>query len=123
MNSPSDPAVDYEDSALRPYVLTGGRARPTRNTIGVDTLFIAVEPAQPLPVGASRQERALLAMFRGLLSLVEAAARLKLPVSVVRVLASDLVDSGHLTARAGSPQTTSPDTHLLLEVLDGLRNL
>lgn len=121
MNRQDDPGEVYEDTALRPYVLTRGRARPSRNTIGVDTLLIAADPVRPLPVAASRQERALLAMCKGLLSLVEAAARLKLPASVVRVLASDLVDSGHLTARAGSPHATFPDRELLQEVLDGLR--
>jgi len=123
MKHHDDPEVTYEDTALRPYVLTQGRARPSRNTIGVDTLLVAADPIRPLPVGASRQERALLAMCKGLLSLVEVAARLRLPVSVVRVLASDLVDSGHLTARVGSSQAVPPDQELLLEVLNGLRKL
>lgn len=113
----------YRDTALRPYVLTRGRARPSRNTIGVDTLLVAADPVAPLPISAGRQERALLAMCQGLLSLVEAAARLELPVSVVRVLASDLVDSGHLTARAGSPRSALPSRELLQEVLNGLRAL
>ncbi|AVT29859.1 MULTISPECIES: DUF742 domain-containing protein [unclassified Plantactinospora] len=123
MISPDDRSRGYRDSALRPYVLTKGRARPSRNTISVDTLLIATDPAPSLPLSAGRQERALLAMCRGLLSLVEVAARLELPVSVVRVLASDLVDSGHLTARAGSPDTAQPSRELLQEVLNGLRAL
>ncbi len=123
MTPPDDRSREYRDSALRPYVLTKGRARPTRNTISVDTLLIATDPAPPLPISAGRQERALLAMCRGLLSLVEVAARLELPVSVVRVLASDLVDSGHLTARAGSPRAAQLSRELLQEVLNGLRAL
>ncbi|MEV7010409.1 DUF742 domain-containing protein [Streptosporangium sp. NPDC051022] len=114
---------EYQDSALRPYVLTGGRARPSRNTIGVDTLLVMADPGPPLPVSASRQERALLRMCARLLSLVEAAAHLELPVSIVTILASDLVDSGHLTARSGIPEATRPDQELLQEVLDGLRRL
>lgn len=113
----------YTDSALRPFVLTRGRARPSRNTIRVDTLLIAADPVPPLPPSASRQERALLTMCEGLLSVIEAAARMNLPVSVVRVLASDLVDSGHLTARAGSPRYEPPPIELLQEVLNGLRAL
>ncbi|GIG85297.1 DUF742 domain-containing protein [Plantactinospora endophytica] len=123
MTPPDDRSGGYRDSALRPYVLTKGRARPSRNTISVDTLLIATDPPPPLPVSAGRQERALLAMCRGLLSLVEVAARLELPVSVVRVLASDLVDSGHLTARAGSPRSAQLPRDLLQEVLNGLRAL
>ncbi|MBE1486589.1 DUF742 domain-containing protein [Plantactinospora soyae] len=123
MTSPDPRGGAYRDSALRPYVLTKGRGRPSRNTIGMDTLVIATDPAPSLPLSAGRQERALLAMCRGLLSLVEVAARLELPVSVVRVLASDLVDSGHLTARAGSPGAAQPSRELLQEVLNGLRAL
>lgn len=114
---------EYFDSAIRPYVLTGGRARPSRNTIGVDTLLVVVDPDKPLAISASREKRALLRMCTRLLSLVEAAAHLELPVSIVTILASDLVDSGHLTARSGIPEATRPDRDLLQEVLDGLRRL
>jgi hypothetical protein len=112
---------EYRDQPLRPYVLTSGRARPSRNWIGVDTLLIAAPGAGPLPVTASRQEIALLRMCRGLLSVAEAAAHLGLPVSVVKVLASDLMDSGHLQTR--SRTRAEPDAALLEEVLSGLRDL
>ncbi|MEW2547850.1 DUF742 domain-containing protein [Streptomyces sp. NPDC047002] len=108
---------------MRPYVITRGRSRPSRNTVGVETLLVATVPAKPLPVSAAREERALVRMCERLLSLVEAAAHLALPVSLVKVLASDLVDSGHLTARSGVPQAVLPDPKLLQEVLDGLRRL
>jgi hypothetical protein len=114
---------DYQDSALRPYVITQGRARPSRNTIGIDTLLVVMETDKPLPVSASRQTRALLRMCTGLLSLVEAAAYLELPVSIVSILASDLVDSGHLHARSGIPPATGPGRDVLEEVLNGLRRL
>ncbi|MFJ4922191.1 DUF742 domain-containing protein [Streptomyces sp. NPDC088725] len=117
------PGRGYADSALRPYVITKGRSRPTRNTIGVETLLVAADPSPALPVSATREEVALVRMCERLLSLVEAAAHLQLPVSVVKVLASDLVDSGHLSARTGVPQATAPDSQLLQEVLDGLRRL
>lgn len=114
---------EHPDSAVRSYVITKGRSRPTRNTIGVDTLLVVADPERPLPVSATREELALVRMCARLLSLVEAAAHLELPVSLVKVLASDLVDSGHLTARSGVPQAAQPDMQLLQEVLDGLRRL
>ncbi|WP_069813935.1 DUF742 domain-containing protein [Streptomyces sp. TP-A0874] len=114
---------EYRDSALRPFVITKGRSRPSRNTIGMDTLLVAATPGKPLPVSAGREERALLRMCEQLLSLAEAAAHLGLPVSVVTVLASDLVDSGHLTARSGIGAETIPSHKLLEEVLNGLRRL
>ncbi|KLI97977.1 MULTISPECIES: DUF742 domain-containing protein [Streptomyces] len=114
---------EQPERAVRSYVITKGRARPSRNTINVDTLLVAADPGRPLPVTASREETALVRMCARLLSLAEAAAHLALPVSLVKVVASDLVDSGHLAARSGIPEAAGPDTQLLQEVLDGLRRL
>ncbi|GLW07465.1 hypothetical protein Misp01_25950 [Microtetraspora sp. NBRC 13810] len=114
---------EYRDSPVRAYVITDGRARPSRNTIGIDTLLLAVDPDKPLPITTSRQHHELLRMCRRLLSLVEAAAYLELPVSVVGVLASDLVDAGRLVARPSIPEATGLDLNTLQEVLDGLRRL
>jgi hypothetical protein len=112
---------EYRDRPVRPYVLTGGRAAPTRNTIRPETLVIAATPAKPLPVSATRVERVLLGMCHSLLSLAEVAVYSQLPVSVVVVVASDLVDSGHLSVRTTASQSVSLD--LLEELLNGLRNL
>ena len=112
---------EYRDRPVRPYVLTGGRAVPTRNTIRPETLVIAASPGQPLPVSAGRMERALLGMCRSLLSLAEAAAHLELPVNVVLVVASDLVDSGHLVVR--TPAGSRVSREVLEELLNGLRKL
>jgi hypothetical protein len=122
----------YHDRPVRPYVVTGGRARPSRNTIRPETLLIATGAERPLPVSASSEERALLRMCRHLLSLVEAAVHLQLPVSVVSVVACDLIDAGYLAMRASTDDLPpgaararpgSPDMQLLQEVLDGLRRL
>ena len=112
---------EYRDLPVRSYVLTGGRAAPTRNTIRPETLVIAATPAKPLPVSATRMERVLLAMCRSLLALAEVAAYLQLPVSVLVVVASDLIDSGHLSVRTPASQPVSRD--LLEELLNGLRKL
>ncbi len=114
---------EYRDRPVRPYVITGGRARPSRNTIRPETLLVVTDEDKPPPARATREERALLRMCERLLSLAEASAHLDLPVSVVSVLASDLVDGGYLTSRSGVPRATPPDRQLLQEVLDGLRRL
>jgi hypothetical protein len=111
------------------YVVTGGRARPTRNTMRPETLLVATADGRQLPVTASSETRALLKMCRRLLSLVEAAAYLRLPVSVVVVVACDLVDegflrvSGEFPSGAGRARPGRPDLDLLEEVLHGLRRL
>jgi len=112
---------EYRDSPVRSYVVTGGRAAPTRNTVRPETLVIAASPGKPLPVTASRTERALLGMCRQLLSLAEAAVHLELPASVVMVVASDLIDSGHLVVRTPTDEPVNRD--LLKELLNGLRKL
>ncbi|HVT70949.1 MAG TPA: DUF742 domain-containing protein [Trebonia sp.] len=112
---------DYRDRPVRPYVLTGGRAAPTRSTIRPETLVVAASPSRPLPLSAGRTEHALLGMCRRLLSLAEAAAYLELPVSVVVVVASDLVDSGYLSVR--TPAAAPVNRDVLEEVLNGLRKL
>lgn len=111
----------YRDRPVRPYVLTGGRTVPTRNTIRPETLVIAAAPGKQLPISAGRTERALLGMCRNLLSLAEAAAYLELPVSVVVVVASDLVDSTHLLVRTDAAGPVSRE--VLEELLHGLRKL
>lgn len=113
--------MDYNDHPVRPYVLTSGRAHPSRNTIRPETLLVA-DPDAPRPVGPTSQQRALLEMCGGMLSLAEAAAYLRLPVSLVVVIASDLVDTGHLQIRS-APRHTPPPVELLEKVLDGLRKL
>lgn len=72
-----------------------------------------------LPVTASREQIALLVLCQRQLSVAEVAARLQRPVSVVTVLAADLIDSGLLRFR--SPVRV--DRRILEEILDGLRAL
>jgi hypothetical protein len=112
---------DYTDHPVRSYVLTSGRAHPTRNTIRPETLLV-VDPDAPRPVGPTTEQRTLLELCGGMLSLAEAAAHMRLPVSLVVVLASDLVDSGHLQIRS-APRHVPPSAELLEKVLNGLRKL
>lgn len=105
---------------VRPHVVTGGRAHPTRNTLDLVTL---VSAARSQTGGAlSVEKRRVMELCRGgSLSVAEVAAHLHLPVSVTKVLLSDLVDSGHITTCAPLPATQVPNVQILQEVLDGLR--
>lgn len=106
---------------VRPYVLTGGRARPRRR-LSVETLLETVDAGGAgLPVTAGRHEQMLWRLCRHRLSVAETAAHLDLPVSVVTILACDLIEAGHLTTRSQAPQVELPDLDTLQEVLDGLR--
>ncbi|MCQ4043612.1 DUF742 domain-containing protein [Streptantibioticus rubrisoli] len=104
---------------VRPYVITDGRAHPTRNTLDLVTLVIA---ARGETGGLSPEKRRVMELCRGgALSLAEVAGHLRIPVSVTKVLLSDLVDSGHIVTRSPIPSAELPEPAILQEVLDGLR--
>ena len=109
------------------YVVTGARSQPTRNTLRPETLLIArVDPGvwgvhggrlapEPTP-----ERIALVAWCRRPLSVAEAAVHMQRPISVVAVLASELIDVGYLESRS---TMSAPSPELLKAVLDGLNRL
>ncbi|WP_433334901.1 DUF742 domain-containing protein [Spirillospora sp. CA-294931] len=104
---------------VRPHVVTGGRAHPSRNTIDVVTLVVATRHPT---VGLSPEKRRIAELCRGgALSVAEIAGHLALPISVTKVLVSDLVDGGHLTPRLPDPSDEPSKLEILQEVLNGLR--
>lgn len=105
---------------VRPYVVTEGRAHPTRNTFDLVTLVMAKHDLSLSDLNP--EKRRLMELCRGgALSVAEVAGHLTLPVSVVKVLLGDLVDTGHIVTRAPIPRAELPESQLLQEVLDGLR--
>jgi hypothetical protein len=71
----------------------------------------------------AEQQRLLSLLRQGPLSLAEAAAHLRLPVSVMKVMVTDLVDAGRLAARAPVPDAELPERQIVEKVFDGLRAL
>lgn len=113
---------DYRDWPVRSYIMTSGQAHPSRNTIRPETLLVS-NPEMTLPISASLEQASLFELCQGMLSLAEAAAHLALPVSIVIVIASDLVDTGHLIVHSAPARHTVPDHQLLEKLLNGLRSL
>jgi hypothetical protein len=104
------------------YLSTGGVARPSRDRL--ERLSVLVRSDTPLPDGLPAAHLALLDVLGdGLLTVVEAAALLRLPVSAVRVLAADLLDRDLVRARAPIQPAERFDPDLLKRVADGLRAL
>ncbi|MFG2680864.1 DUF742 domain-containing protein [Streptomyces sp. NPDC048392] len=109
---------------VRPFALTGGRTRPSRADF---TLITTVTALDPQPVRAARPQPEHLRILRLCaepVAVAEIAARLDLPVSVVVILLSDLLEAGRITARP--PRLVSratPDLDLLQKVRDGLGRL
>ncbi|MEU0674762.1 DUF742 domain-containing protein [Streptomyces sp. NPDC006172] len=112
------------------YLSTGGVARPSRPQL--ERLSVLSRSARSEPGGrrAGPSEGlpaaglALLdALEGGSLTVVEAAALLRLPVSAVRVLAADLADRDLVHTREPIPPAERFDPDLLKRVADGLRAL
>ncbi|KOU55897.1 hypothetical protein ADK57_43075 [Streptomyces sp. MMG1533] len=108
------------------YLSTGGVARPSRPQL--ERLSVLTGSGVPVPAGLSADlPAAALALLDtlegGSLTVMEAAALLRLPVSAVRVLAADLIDRDLVLARAPIPPAERFDPDLLKRVADGLRAL
>jgi hypothetical protein len=107
----------------RLYTLTGGRCRADDDTFDLVTLIVS--ECEPTP-GMQSEHVRILGLCRRPIAVVEIAAELGLPVTVVRILLGDLLATSRITARR-PPVTRSaasqPDSVLLMEVLNGLRNL
>ncbi|MFI5619817.1 DUF742 domain-containing protein [Streptomyces sp. NPDC051567] len=112
-----------DDTPDRFYTLTGGRSRSGSDAFDLVTLIVA--EYDPVP-GMQSEHAAILRMCQYPTAVVEIAAELRLPVSIVRILLADLHDTGRISAR--HPRTAHsayslPDLDILEQVLVGLRNL
>jgi hypothetical protein len=106
----------------RLYTVTGGRSHADDS---FDLVTLVVSESGPTP-GMQSEHVRILQLCRHPTAVVEIAAELKLPITVVRILLGDLLDTGRITARhppVAHSDTSLPDTALLKEVLHGLRNL
>lgn len=115
--------VDREDPD-RLYTVTGGRSRVDDAAFDLVTLVVSNTVATP---GMQSEHAAILRMCATPVAVVEVAAELRLPVSVVKILLHDMHQAKHISARHPSSSTQSefqlPDPKVLKEVLVGLRKL
>ncbi|MBD0671605.1 DUF742 domain-containing protein [Streptomyces sp. CBMA156] len=104
------------------YLATGGRSRP--GTKGFERLTVLFADRADPPDALEPEHRRLWELLRpGALTVVEAAAHLRLPVSATVFLAADLVEAGCLHARAPVPRAQQTDRSLVERLLVGLRAL
>ncbi len=114
--------IDREDPD-RLYTVTGGRSRVDENAF--DTVSLIVSECDPTP-GMQSEHVKILRMCRRPMAVVEISADLGLPVSVVKILLRDLLDTGRITVRHPSSapaKAQHPDREILEQVLVGLQNL
>ncbi|MEV7683625.1 DUF742 domain-containing protein [Streptomyces sp. NPDC088341] len=103
---------------IRPYAVSGGRTRPT-TSLDLLTLVRATGLVPPPDLGPEHAQA--VGLCGGPTSVAEIAAHLALPATVTKILLSDLVDCGAITARPPDSFDNPTDRFLLEAVLDGLR--
>jgi hypothetical protein len=84
-----------------------------------------VSECDPTP-GMQSEHVKILRMSRRPTAVVEISSELRLPVSIVKILLCDLLDTGRVTARHPSSASTPsrlPDSAVLKQVLVGLEKL
>ncbi|WP_267246579.1 DUF742 domain-containing protein [Streptomyces sp. PR69] len=114
------PPEERTTSAVRPYVITGGRADAGAAPLSWESLVMAAETE--IPATLQPEHRMILAHCQGLLSVAEVAAHLGQPPSVVQVLLADLRAWGLLVTRPPIPPAERADVSMLRKVLHGLES-
>jgi hypothetical protein len=105
---------------VRPYYMTGGRARPTQDDLEIEALVSTTAQGDRSPK-LTVEQRAIIALCRDLLSVAEVSARLDLPLGVTRVLIGDMATAGLVIVHRPTSVGDRPDLALLQRVLYGLQ--
>jgi len=118
---------DWLDEAagpvVRPYTMTGGRSRPITGGLTLLTYVEALYAPEADLIHLQPEHRSILAMTRKAQSVAEIAAKLDLPVGVVRVLIGDLLQASLVSTFDSDATVNPPDENILQAVIDGLRAL
>jgi uncharacterized protein DUF742 len=125
--TPSPPAerfdrapVEEETAAsVRAYAWTGGRTR-SDVPLELETLVSTTMKAEELLATLCTEHQSIARLCHDSQSVAEVAARLHVPLGVVRVLLSDMAKLGLISVHSNP---SSPDLELLERVLRGLTKL
>jgi hypothetical protein len=107
---------------VRPYYMTGGRARPAQNDLEIEALVSTTARGERSPK-LTVEQRAIIALCRDLLSIAEVSARLDLPLGVARVVIGDMAAEGLVILHRPTTVGDRPDLALLQRVLYGLNQI
>jgi Protein of unknown function (DUF742) len=109
---------------VRPFAVTRGRAGRDLHRLDILTLVMTARTEADI-TGLDREYREILRLCQHrAVSVAEIAAHMNLLLAAVKVLVSDLIDSGYLIYRSPpQPAPGRPDIKLLQAVLEGVRKL
>ena len=116
--------LEYEARTVRPYAVTGGRVRAANSDLPLEAL-VEVLPGAVSGQGLPPEKRAILQhAAHTFVSVAELSALLRLPLGVVRVLVTDLSESGFIRVHTSTPVSvhTGQSPALSLSVLESVLN-
>ncbi|MET7694519.1 DUF742 domain-containing protein [Streptomyces sp. NPDC005483] len=115
----------YEESGpvVRPYAMVRGRTRSEGYSFDLVAFVVAAVETVGDRVGMQPEHRAILKLCHVPRPVGEVAARMNLPVGVVRVLLGDLFAARAIRVREPDGPDTRPSIRMIEEVLEGLRAL
>lgn len=115
--------VWFDDAAgplVRPYAVTRGRTRSLQTELEMITIVVAVQkPDHPAAYRLDPEHLEIIQRCQQPTSVAEISAALKLPLSVVKILISDLIERQLVIFRTA----VTPDLHVLQAVINGIRRL
>lgn len=92
--APEASAFEAEELSVRPFLLTGGRTRPARDDLRVESL---IQSQNGVAAATLRFEaRTIYDLCRRTSSIADIAAALRVPLGVTRILVSDLIATGYV---------------------------
>jgi hypothetical protein len=105
---------------VRPYAVTSGRTQPS-TPLDLLSLVRATGSGMVGPDRLGIEHSQALRLCESPTSVAEVAALLRRPVTVTKVLLSDLIELGVVIAKFAPSESYSNDPAILEAVIDGLR--
>ncbi|MFD3688104.1 DUF742 domain-containing protein [Nocardiopsis sp. NPDC058631] len=119
-----EPAGQQDAGPLvRPYVIAQGREHADTVRLDMISVVIAAKRAEVDEMDLEPEQLRILELCRRPLSVAEVSAHLDIPVAVVKVLLSDLLNRGLALARAPYTAKSPVSRDVLQAVLDGIQRL
>lgn len=117
----SGSGIRHQPRPARPYTMVGGRTRPTRKALALESLVVRTERGVSAMPHVRFERLDILALTAAPISVLELASYLRVPYGVVRVLVDDLAAEGLIALT--EPDSGGPTIDLLERVLQGLHTL
>src|SRR5262245_41617283 len=103
----------FDPTRIPPYLLTGGRVRPTDDSLELEAQVVATEAGRANLPRLSFETHDIVSLCDRPYAVAEVAALLGLHLGVARILVGDLVLTGQLSVRR--PER---DAHLRADIIE-----